>query len=273
MKLPKSMVMLYLIFTSIAYAQDWRQLGNSHGVEITIDTDSIKKVEDSFETYTRLNYSAPQVTEFTEKKNYRSKREVNSFNCNDRTFKNLEETFYPEPMWEGTAVAYSDAGRHPMMSYHPVKPGTIQGKQLDFVCRWVKEIGVRAPIPDSMPEWLSEKITKDVTVYVRTKSIDSYSGNLTLALVTTKFNLPKKTKTDKIIFYQSTVEKLLFKCDQNTFSAYETQYFATHTTDGSEPEATVTMTENDMVYRRADSPERAWPLKVVCDLAGRRIKE
>jgi hypothetical protein len=105
------------------------------GTRIFVDIGSVSTKGVHMKAWLRWEYEKDQVVEARpNNKRYRSSKELNYFNCQERTSAIVQAVYYPDPLGKGPVVA-SASIEPAQATFTDVVPGSVNASILAFTCR------------------------------------------------------------------------------------------------------------------------------------------
>jgi len=125
--------LLMLCFVCVgAHAEFWQTVGGSDASELTIDTESIKETSGIREAWSMWNFSQPRVTNDNHFPALKSYKDLQQYNCKDKTMRLTREIIYSDLDGKGQSQDHSDALKN--MQFSAPAAGSVGDAMLQLVC-------------------------------------------------------------------------------------------------------------------------------------------
>jgi len=127
--------LLLLCFVCVgAHAEFWQTVGGTDTSELTIDTDSIKETNGIREAWSLWNFNQPRVTNDSHFPTLKSYKDLQQYNCNDKTMKMTREIIYSDLDGKGEKQDHSDALKN--MQFNKPATGSVGDAMVQLVCSY-----------------------------------------------------------------------------------------------------------------------------------------
>lgn len=128
--------LLPFILFQTAVASDWRLAasGADNDPLVYVDTYSISRKGNLKKAWFRYDYQSSQNMDFPPFKQYQSMKELDYYNCTERTMSTAQRILYTGMTGSG-GVVFSASVPVGMLQFDDVTPDTIGESMLNFVCR------------------------------------------------------------------------------------------------------------------------------------------